>query len=433
MRMTDIIAKKRDGGRLTLEEIRFVVRGTADGSLPDYQLSALLMAIFLRGMDEEETAALTLEMAASGQVADLSAIPGVKVDKHSTGGVGDLTTLVALPLAAACGVKVPKMSGRALGHTGGTLDKLWSIPGCTTELSMERFIAQVQRIGCALVGQTGDFAPVDKRLYALRDVTATVESLPLIVSSILSKKLAAGCDAMVLDVKTGDGAFMRTLAGSKRLAEEMVKIAGLAGKRAVALVTDMDQPLGSCIGNALEVREAAEILRGLRRGRARELCLAVAGCMVELGLGLGAEPARRLAEEALDSGAGADKLRQLIQAQGGDARVVDQPERLPSAPETLDVEAGEQGYVGRLDCRALGLAVRELGAGRERAEDAVDPAVGVELFVEKGSRVQKGQALARIHAKDLEQAKTCAQALRAAVHVQQEAPEPSPLVLARIG
>ena len=302
--MVSIIEKKKQGQCLSAEEIAYWVHGVYQGTIPDYQSSALLMAIRLRGMKEDETASLTMEMTRTGEMADLSGIPGVKVDKHSTGGVGDLTSLVAVPLAAACGVPVAKMSGRALGHTGGTLDKLWSVPGLRTDLSMEQFKDQVKRIGCAIIGQTGELAPVDKVLYALRDVTATVDSLPLIVSSILSKKIAAGCDAILLDVKTGSGALMPTLEESVQLGREMVRIGKAAGRRVMAMVTDMDQPLGHNIGNALEIIEAAEILKGRDSGRACRLCLEVAARMVMLSFGTAHDTAYAQVQDVLKSGSG---------------------------------------------------------------------------------------------------------------------------------
>lgn len=428
MLMPELIAKKRDGHPLSDQEIAFFVNGVQAQTIADYQISAMLMAIFLRGMDARETATLTLEMANSGDVADLSAIDGVKVDKHSTGGVGDLTTLVALPVAAACGAVVAKMSGRSLGHTGGTLDKLWSIPGCRTDLQMDEFIAQTKAIGCALIGQTGSFAPVDKKLYALRDVTATVESLPLIVSSILSKKIAAGCDAMVLDVKTGSGAFMQTIEESIQLANEMVSIGTRAGKQVVALVTDMEQPLGSCIGNALEVKEAVSILKGERFGRARELSLVVAAHMVSLGLGLGYDEAHARASKALESGAAFQKLKSLVAAQGGDALALEDVSRLPKAACIHDVPAPESGYITALNSRALGVAAGHLGASRMEQSAQIDYGVGIELLVAVGDGVCKGQSIARIHAKTSEAALRCQSELLAATKIGPQAPSPRPLV-----
>ena len=346
--MLTILETKKRGGKLAPEEIACFVHGVYDGSVPDYQAAAFLMAVRLMGMDEAETAALTLEMARTGAQADLSAIPGVKVDKHSTGGVGDLTTLVAVPLCAACGVPVAKMSGRALGHTGGTLDELAAIPGLRTDLSMDAFVRQVQRIGCAVIGQTGDLAPVDKALYALRDVTATVDSIPLIASSILSKKIAAGCDAILLDVKTGSGALMPTLEDSRRLAGKA------AGKRVCALITDMDEPLGRLIGNALEVREALGILRGEETGRARDLCLEVAARMVALGTGEAVAAARLRTKAALEEGRGFAKLCEMVAAQGGDVRALEETDRLPGARLRVPLRAQEDGCVAALAARDLG-------------------------------------------------------------------------------
>ena len=426
--MISIIEKKKNGLALSQQDIASWVRGVYEGAVPDYQSAALLMAIRLRGMNAEETTALTLEMAHTGGAADLSAIPGVKVDKHSTGGVGDLTSLVAVPLAAACGVPVAKMSGRALGHTGGTLDKLWSVPGMRTDLTMEQFISQVQRIGCAIVGQTGELAPVDKVLYALRDVTATVDSLPLIVSSILSKKIAAGCDAILLDVKTGSGALMPTLQDSVLLAREMVRIGKLAGRRMMALVTDMDQPLGHNIGNALEVIEAAEILTGHDRGRASLLCLEVASRMVMLCLGSDREEAYEQVRGALDSGAGLEKLGQMLAAQGGDPAVLHDYALLPTAAQKIPVIAEQDGYIASLQAQTLGLAANALGAGRASKEEQVDYAVGIVLHKQVGDRVSCGEPIATLHVNDTARLAQAERMVRSAVAITPDAPELPPLI-----
>lgn len=426
--MISIIEKKKNGLALSQQDIADWVRGVYEGAVPDYQSAALLMAIRLRGMDAEETTALTLEMAHTGGAADLSAIPGVKVDKHSTGGVGDLTSLVAVPLAAACGVPVAKMSGRALGHTGGTLDKLWSVPGMRTDLTMEQFISQVQRIGCAIVGQTGELAPVDKVLYALRDVTATVDSLPLIVSSILSKKIAAGCDAILLDVKTGSGALMPTLQDSVQLAREMVRIGKLAGRRMMALVTDMDQPLGHNIGNALEVIEAAEILKGNDRGRASLLCLEVASRMVMLCLGSDREEAYEQVRGALDSGAGLEKLGQMLAAQGGDPAVLHDYALLPTAAQKIPVIAEQDGFIASLQAQTLGLAANALGAGRASKEEQVDYAVGIVLHKQVGDRVSCGEPIATLHVNDTARLAQAERMVRSAVAITPAAPELPPLI-----
>ena len=426
--MISILEKKKNRQRLTTEEIGFWVRGVYEGQVPDYQSSALLMAIRLNGMDAQETTDLTLAMAQTGGMADLSSIPGVKVDKHSTGGVGDLTTLVAVPLAAACGVPVAKMSGRALGHTGGTLDKLWSIPGLRTDLSMEDFISQVQKVGCAVIGQTAQLAPVDKVLYALRDVTATVDSLPLIVSSILSKKIAAGCDAIVLDVKTGSGALMPTLEDSIHLAREMVRIGKAAGRRMAALVTDMDQPLGHNIGNALEIVEAAQILKGHDVGRACALCQQVAARMVMLGRDLPLEAALHKVGEALHSGAGLAKLRSMIQCQGGDARVLDDYGLLPQARERVVLHAQESGYLNSLQAQTLGLAAKALGAGRASKDDPIDPAVGIVLHKEVGDRISCGEALMTLYINDRAHLAQAEEMARGAVVISEEKPQEHPLI-----
>ena len=331
MRMYDIIAKKRDGGTLTQEEIAFAVNGFAAGSIPDYQMSALMMAVYLRGMTATETAQLTAAMAYSGDMVDLSGIGGVKADKHSTGGVGDKTTLVAGPIVAACGVKVAKMSGRGLGHTGGTLDKIEAIPGCSVSLTQEAFFRQVNDIGIAVIGQTGNLAPADKKMYALRDVTATVSCIPLIASSIMSKKLASGADCILLDVKTGNGAFMKTLEDSIALAKAMVDIGEHNGRRTAALITDMDTPLGRNIGNSLEVIEAVETLRGKGPADLTEVCLSLASGMLWLAGRGGAAACRAMAEDALRSGAALAKLRAMVAAQGGDPAVIDDPTGFPAA------------------------------------------------------------------------------------------------------
>lgn len=395
--MIGILEKKKSGLALTDGEIAHWVHGVYEGSVPDYQSAALLMAIRLNGMTADETTALTMEMARTGGMADLSEIKGVKVDKHSTGGVGDLTSLVAVPLAAACGVPVAKMSGRGLGHTGGTLDKLWSIKGMTTELSMDQFIAQVKDIGCAIIGQTGELAPVDKVLYSLRDVTATVDSLPLIVSSILSKKIAAGCDAILLDVKAGSGALMPTLEESIHLAREMVRIGNRAGRRTMALVTDMDEPLGHNIGNALEVVEAIDILTGKDEGRACQLCKEVAARMVMLSFGSTAHHARAQVSQALDSGAGLQKLADMISHQGGDASVLSDVSKLPTAKEQVVLRAQSAGFISSLQAHDLGLAANALGAGRANKDDVIDPAVGIVLHKRVGERIEMDEPIMTLH------------------------------------
>ncbi len=398
MRPTDIIMKKRLGQELTREEIDCFVRGAVDGSFADYQLSALLMAICLQGLNERETVDLTMSMADSGDRLDLSPIPGVKVDKHSTGGVGDTTTLVLAPLCASCGLKVAKMSGRGLGYTGGTLDKLESIPGLTVSLSEEEFIRQVQDIGIAVISQTADLAPADKTLYALRDVTATVDCLPLIVSSILSKKIAAGCDSVVLDVKTGAGALMTTLEASRELAEHMVRIGSMTGRRFSALVTDMDQPLGMQIGNALEVEEAVWILSGRAGGPLLTVSLELGSQMLlDAGVASDRDEARAMLRQKLQSGDGLHMLAEMIRAQGGDPRVTKDTSLLPHARRTISLTAPKDGYVAAIDARSIGVAAQLLGAGRLKKEDPIDPAVGVVLKCRVGDFVRKGEPYLTAH------------------------------------
>ncbi len=416
MRILDIIEKKKLGQELSGEEIRFFARAAAEKSVPDYQLSALLMAIRLQGMTDEETTELTLAMRDTGDTADLSSIPGIKVDKHSTGGVGDTTTLVLVPLVAACGVPVAKMSGRGLGHTGGTLDKLESIPGMRVSLTEEEFLRQVREVGAAVVGQTGRLAPADKTLYALRDVTSTVDSIPLIVSSILSKKLAAGSDAIVLDVKTGSGALMRDLEDSVRLAEMMVRVGTLAGKPTVALISGMDQPLGTHVGNALEVKEAIDILAGRTGGDLKEVSLTLGGHMLMLaGKAKTHAEAVGMLEDALESGAGLRKLKEMIRAQGGDPAVCDDVGRLPRAPVVRTVPCGREGWVQRMNTMALGTAAQEMGAGRAKADDQIDYAVGFVLRVRIGDRVTPGTPLCELHARTGADADRAEQAIRRAV------------------
>ncbi|MBE5769302.1 MAG: thymidine phosphorylase [Clostridiales bacterium] len=424
MNMVELITKKKLGQELSQEEINYFVMGAAEKTVPDYQLAAMLMAIRLNGMTAKETTCLTLAMRDSGDVADLSAIEGVKVDKHSTGGVGDTTTLVLAPLVAACGVPVAKMSGRGLGHTGGTLDKLESISGLTVEISEEDFIRQVKETGVSVIGQTGALAPADKTLYALRDVTATVDSLPLIASSIMSKKLASGSDAIVLDVKTGSGAIMQTLEGSIELAQAMVDIGVLAGKPVTAIVTGMEQPLGTHVGNALEVKDAIDVLSGRTKGALLEVSLLLGSHMLVLaGRCETPEEGVKLLKEALDSGAGLEKLRSMIKAQGGDSRVCDDVSLLPQPAVKRTVKAGVSGYVAAMDTMALGLAAQAMGAGRIQKTDVLDYSVGYVLPVRIGDLLMPETDLAVLYARSEAEADKAEQAIRNALVISDEKPE----------
>ena len=401
MRAVDIIIKKRDGGTLGREEIGFFVTGVTDGTLPDYQASALLMAILVRGMSTEETAWLTDAMVHSGERVDLSGIPGAKVDKHSTGGVGDKTSLILAPLAAACGLVVPMMSGRGLGHTGGTLDKLEAIPGFRVQLSLEEMKAALVAVGCAMIGQTAQIAPADKILYALRDVTGTVESIPLISASIMSKKIAEGIDALVLDVKTGSGAFMKTEADSRRLAESLVSIGNASGVRTEAIITAMDVPLGRAVGNALEVIECFEVLKGRGPADLTDVSVELTARMLVLG-GVASDRAgaAQQVRKAIASGEGLERFRRIIERQGGDPRVADDYARLPSAPERHVIAAARSGFVTRLDAESVGRASVSLGAGRDRVADAVDPAVGIMIKATVGDAVREGDPILELHYRD---------------------------------
>lgn len=413
MLMTDLIAAKRDGGRLSAEEIDFMVQGYTRGEIPDYQMSAMCMAILLRGMDDEETLDLTMSMMRSGEVLDLSAIKGVKADKHSTGGVGDKTSLILCPMVAACGLKIAKMSGRGLGHTGGTIDKLESFPGYDTGISDEQFIENVNRVGIAITSPTADIDPADKKLYALRDVTGTVPSIPLIVSSIMSKKLAAGADVIVLDVKCGGGAFMKTEERARELARNLTRIGNMAGRRTSAVITDMDQPLGCAVGNALEVKEAIAVLSGEAGGDLLELCLTLGSCMlVSAGFAEDDEQARAALSESIRSGKALQKLAELVEAQGGDADAVYEPSMLPAAEIRLEVPSAETGYVSHIDAEKVGLVSMHLGGGRATKESSIDLAVGVVLHKKLGERVEIGESLGTVHANDADKAQQAAELLR---------------------
>ena len=431
MNPVDIIRKKRFGEELNEMEIRAFVDGVVDGSIADYQISALLMAICISGMSDRETLALTLAMAKSGDTLDLSDIPGVKADKHSTGGVGDTTSLVLVPLVAACGVKMAKMSGRGLGFTGGTLDKLESIPGMRIDLDIARFKKQVTEIGCAIIGQTAELAPADKVLYALRDVTGTVDSMPLVVSSILSKKLAAGCDVVVLDTKTGSGAIMDNFEKSKQLAEMMVRIGKLSGKKFSALLTDMDQPLGNYIGNALEVEEAIDILAGRAGGDLKEVALMLgAHILHNAGAAKSVEIGVKMLEEKIENGEGLKKFAEMIAAQGGDPRVCEDTGRLPKARTLIDIKADRSGYVSSMATSDLGNAAKLLGAGREKKTDVLDLSVGIVMKKRIGDAVKKGDVLCTLHVGEKSDRMGAYNMVRRAIHISGEKPEKKALILA---
>ncbi len=397
MNTVDIITRKRDGKILAPAEIEYMVRGYTDGSIPDYQMAAFLMAVYFNGMDEEETIALTGYMRDSGDVVDLSGIKGIKVDKHSTGGVGDKTTLIVGPLAAACGVPVAKMSGRGLGFTGGTVDKMEAIPGFRTSMEREEFIRQVNETGIAVIGQTGHIAPADKKMYALRDVTGTVENLSLITASIMSKKLAAGSDAIVLDVKTGSGAFMKSEEESTALAEMMVKIGKGSGKKTLAVISDMEEPLGLAVGNALEVREAIDVLKGQGPADVRSLSIELAGLMIHLSSGEDIESAAKRASSALSDGSALEKFREFVAAQGGNPDITEDYGLLPQAGKEEEVRAKASGYIQRVDAMTIGTASQHTGAGREKKNDSVDLSAGILLAAKTGDRVRVGDLLCTLY------------------------------------
>ncbi|OUP05206.1 thymidine phosphorylase [Anaeromassilibacillus sp. An200] len=432
--MYDVIAKKRDGGELTREEIAYFIHGYVKGEIPDYQASALAMAVYLRGMTARETAWLTMEMEHSGDTVDLSSVEGIKADKHSTGGVGDKTTFVLAPIVASLGVRMAKMSGRGLGHTGGTIDKLESIPGLRTDLSRDEFLGIVRDIGLCIVAQSGNLVPADKKLYALRDVTATVESVPLIASSIMSKKLAAGADCILLDVKTGSGAFMKTLEESRVLAKAMVEIASHAGRRAAALITEMDRPLGCAVGNALEVMEACETLQGRGPDDLTELCLELAaGILVMAGKAENLEQAGRLAHGQIANGQAFEKFRQMVQAQGGDVSALTDYDALLAPVVRYEVRARQEGFLQSLNTEQCGIASVALGAGREKKEDAIDYSAGILLKKKPGDFVHAGDVLAEFHAASEKLCHDAEEIFQNALQYGKEAPHLRPLILDRIG
>lgn len=433
MRTVDLISKKRDGHPLSKEEIEFLIKQYTSDHIPDYQMAAWAMAVYFQGMDKEETQALTRAMMQSGETIDLSHIEGIIVDKHSTGGVGDTTTLVLAPLVAAAGIPVAKMSGRGLGHTGGTLDKLETIPGMRVDLDITEFVEQVNRIGVSIVGQTGNLVPADKKLYALRDVTGTVESLPLIAASIMSKKLAAGADAIVLDVKTGSGAFMKTKEDAFALARIMVEIGEGLGHPTVALITDMNQPLGWAVGNTLEVKEAIRTLQGQGPEDLTELSLTLGAQLLVLAGGATTlQEGRELLTRILNSGAGLEKFSQLIEAQGGNPRIVENLDLLPTAPVILPVHSQEEGYVNVIDCRGIGHIAMILGAGRATITDQIDPAVGLEITKKVGEPVAKGEVVAYIHAPSAELGQAAIQQVLNCYQIAEQPPTKPTLIHGQI-
>lgn len=424
MRMYDIIIKKRNGGELSEQEIKFFVDGYTNGSIPDYQVSALMMAIYFQGMNEVETLALTIAMKESGDELDLSEIMGVKVDKHSTGGVGDKTSLALTPMVAACGIPVAKMSGRGLGHTGGTIDKLESFNGFSTSISKETFVENVNRIGIAIMGQTADLAPADKKLYALRDVTATVDNMSLIASSIMSKKLAAGADAIVLDVKTGSGAFMKTLEDSNALAKEMVKIGNNAGRKTIAVVSDMDQPLGYAVGNALEVKEAIDTLKGRGPADFVELVMALgAQMLIASGKTTSEKEAKAMLQETIDNGTALEKLAEFVKAQGGDPAAVYDPHLLPRANIIEPVFVQQAGYIEHIECDEIGICSLILGGGRETKESKIDLSVGIVLTRKVSEYVDRGDIIAYIHGNDHGKIREAKRRLLDAYHISNTKPQ----------
>lgn len=432
MRMYDLIMKKRNGGSLSEEEIGFVIGEYVAGSIPDYQMSAFLMAVYFKGMSKEETLYMTKAVADSGDKVDLSGIEGVKVDKHSTGGVGDKTSLIIAPIAAACGIKVAKMSGRGLGHTGGTVDKLESIPNFRTVLEEKEFFDIVNRTGLCVIGQSGNLAPADKKLYALRDVTATVDSIPLIAVSIMSKKLAAGNDCILLDVKTGSGAFMKNLEDSLALAKEMVDIGSKAGKNTAALITNMDLPLGRSIGNSLEVIEAVETLQAKGPEDLTELCLHLAANMLYLGGKGEIEACLALARQSLEDGSAYRKLIEMVEAQGGDSSVIDDTGRFPRARYHYPLLSEQEGYIQAMDTEGLGIASVMLGAGRDTKDSVIDYSAGIIINKKYGDYVQKGELLASLYAEREDLFAAAARKYKEALCIGERAPEKTKLIYARV-
>lgn len=429
MRMYDLILKKRNGEELTKEEIDFFVQGYTNGEIPDYQASALLMAIFFNKMNKRETADLTMSMVNSGDKLDLSNIEGIKVDKHSTGGVGDKTTICLTPLVASCGVPVAKMSGRGLGHTGGTIDKLESFKGFSVQLDQKEFMDNVNKKGIAVAAQTGHLAPADKKIYALRDVTATVDNMSLIASSIMSKKIASGSDAIVLDVKVGDGAFMKTPEDAKALAREMVDIGNNVGRKTIGVISDMDQPLGYAIGNAIEVIEAIDLLKGNGPKDLLELTLTLGSNMLILaGKVKDEEEGRKLLKENIENGKALEKLKEFVKAQGGDASYVDDVSKFPQAKHIIEVKSNKSGYINKIHAEKLGLIAMELGAGRATKESVIDLSVGIKLLKKRGDKVENGDILGYIYANDLEKANKAKEDLLENIEIKNEKGKEIPLI-----
>lgn len=432
MRMYDIIKNKRDGGKLSKEGIDFFIKGYTAGEIPDYQASALCMAIYFRGMDDEETTNLTLAIAASGDKVDLSGINGVKVDKHSTGGVGDKTSLIIAPIVASYGVKVAKMSGRGLGHTGGTIDKLEAIDGYQTSIDKKEFFRIVNEVGVSIIGQSGNLAPADKKLYALRDVTATVDSLPLIVSSIMGKKLAAGADCILLDVKTGSGGFMKTLEDSTKLAKSMVEIGHLAGKKVIALITDMDVPLGKAIGNSLEVIEAVETLKGEGPEDLTEICIDIAANMLYMAGKGTVKECEALAKKAIADGSALQTLVKMVHAQGGNEKLLLDTSLFKKAAYDYEVKAPKTGYIEHVDTESYGMASLALGAGRAKKEDPIDYSAGITLEKKTGDFVKEGDVIAVLHTNKPESVKEAEERILKATEISSEPVEKKPIILGRI-
>lgn len=428
MRMYDIIENKRNGKELSKEEIEFFIKGYTNGSIPDYQASAFCMAVYFKGMTENETVLLTEAMANSGDTVDLSMFGNLSADKHSTGGVGDKTSLIVAPIVASLGGKVTKMSGRGLGHTGGTVDKLESIPGYKTTLSGDEFISQVEKVGMAIIGQSGNLTPADKKLYALRDVTATVDSIPLIVSSIMSKKIAAGSHNIVLDVKCGSGAFMKTLENAEILANEMVKIGKGCGRNTAALITDMDRPLGSAVGNSLEVIEAVQVLKGELDNDLKEVCVSLASELISLVLSVSHCEALTMVNNALNSGKAFEKMKEWISAQGGDVSFIENTDKFPKAEYVYDVLADSDGYISSMDTEKIGLASVILGAGRENKEALIDFSAGIMLYKKTGDKISKGEKIATMFTNNKMSLKDAEKMYRSALLVSSVNPERKPLI-----